>query len=517
MELWPHQFNGVKGVQGLFAQAIRAVLLVMHMGTGKTATASKMVEMTIKNNKRALFIAHRYELIEQAAQRFIDDGMDPGIIMAGFNEHREKRLQVASIQTLNRRDLPEADLIIVDEAHRSISKEYMKILKKYYDNGAYFVGLTATPFRTNKKEAFKVFWQGFYQPITVAQAIQDGYICQSKQYACARIVTKSMAKSKGDFDEKELMKAFDVDNVYVNLVANYNRLIGRNKAIVFCVNVQHSMKTCEVLKAEGYRAVHVDGTTPKAQRKQIVEDFKAGLLDVLTNVDIFTEGFDCPDIMAVVLNMATTSKAKYFQAAGRGCRIVRGMNKTEYKILDMADNVKRFGAPEDDFIISLEPQSSYEGGGVAPKKDCPYCGYIMHASAKKCPECGKEMPVKVKKRNIKEEQFVEITKKKIDVKPYLDYPKARWHEIPSDLLPAFASENNYSSKWVKIQLAARGEGRKIVSIKGYEGRPDYHAKCNWLQKCYYENIPIDLHLWGAPRITSTELIFEYKLEKQEAN
>ncbi len=503
----------------------RRFLLGDFTVTHNTFVASNMIKMAVANRKRVLFIAHRFELIDQAERKFKKEGMDVGIIMAGFKEERHKPVQVASIQTLNRRDLPIADLVIVDEAHLSVSKEYLKILRHYEEIGSFAIGLTATPWRTKKTESFNVFWDSFYRPITVSDAIEQGFVCESKVYACAKISTAGIKKTNGDFSEGELMKFFDVGDVYKNLIKNYHTHIGNEKTIVFCVNRDHSRKTCQALIEAGYKAVHIDAETPRNLRIQIISDFKEGKYDVITNVDILTAGFDDPTVMCIVLCMATSSRARYAQAVGRGSRILpedEGLpwdkrKKRFYKVLDMSDNTARFGFAEDHFEISLEPQKTDDKKGVAPVKDCQICGFFMPSQAKKCPECGAEQPIKKEKKTIKEEAFIELDRQAIAVRPYLHLPKDQWNQIPSDLLMAFAKAKGYKSAtgWVKYQLAARGEGRKVVKIKNYS-KPDYHKWKNWLQKAYYDNIPIDAATWGSPEITDAELIFEYKLEEKES-
>ncbi len=515
-----YQVEAVSMIQTEFRNRLRKILLVLFMGLGKTHVASNMIKMAVNNRKRVLFLAHRYELIAQARDKFISEGLDVGVIMDGFKEEREKPVQVASIQTLNNRELPIADIVFIDEAHRTFSQQYMKNLREYDAAGAYFIGLTATPFRTKRSEALSIFWEGAVRPITVSEAIEQGYVCQSKVYACARIVTAGMEKTaRGEFKEQELMRAFDADDVYVNLITNYKLHIGRDRAIVFCINVDHSKKTCAALIEAGYRAVHVDSQTPKETRKRIIADYKDGFYDALVNVDMFTEGFDCPEIRAVVLNMATSSKSRYFQAAGRASRKINGdPSKKFYKVLDMADNTKRFGFVEDHYEINLDGQEKKKKkSGVTPVKDCPFCGFMMPVITKICPDCGKELPVKKDTRKVKEEAFIEMDRKEIAVKPYIGLPKKRWSEIPSDLLPAFAKASNFpnAGKWVKYQLAARGEGKKQVRIKGYTGS-DYYKQAAILQKAYYEKkIPIDAAKWGSPEETDTELVFTYRLSTEE--
>lgn len=514
MHLRPYQNNAITGIQEKFKSGKKKIVLVMVTAAGKTVVASRMIQMAVKNKSKILFLAHRSELIEQCHEKLKSFGIDAGIIMAGVAPNKSLPVQVASIQTLARREKPPANFIIIDECHNSISKEYLAILRYYEETyKSFFVGLSATPFRTSRRQGLNEFYEDFVYPVTPQELIDNGFIVPARIFACARIVTDGIKKSKGEFDDKELMKFFDTSDVYKNLISNFHTHIGTKKTIVFCCNIQHSKNTVEALNASGYKAIHVDGTFSKKERDGIVTAFRLGVYQVMSNCAIFTEGTDIQDVEAIVLNMATTSKIKYIQASGRGLRSFPG--KKECIILDMADNAARFGFPTDAFEVSLEPANTSDKEGVAPVKDCPQCGFMMPVQLRVCPECKTDMPVQPKtKKEIKEEIFVELDKKKLEVRKYLHGPVA---DVPSDLLKAYAEAKLFSSPtgWVKHELARRGEGQKQVKILKYIGT-DYYKWRGWLQKAYYQKIPIDAEMFTFVKETDGEIIYEYRLAEKES-
>ncbi len=162
-ELRNYQIEAVDLLKGEFKKLIKIVLLCLSGGGGKTVIAGYMIDEAQKKGNPVLFIAHRKELIKQAQKKFAEFGIEAGIIMAGERPSPFKLVQIASIQTLQRRELPPAKFIMVDECHRSISPQYLEILKFYESQGAYIVGLTGTPFRTNKREGLNILYSVWQQ------------------------------------------------------------------------------------------------------------------------------------------------------------------------------------------------------------------------------------------------------------------------------------------------------------------------------------------------------------------
>lgn len=498
VELRPYQWGSVHGIQQFFKKLVRRIVLILPPGAGKTVIAGYMLVTAIARGNRCLFIADREELITQARDKFSSQfGLEAGMIKAKYAPDPSKMLQIASIQTLTRRTRPPAKLVIADECHVTVAPNFLKILQLYYDEGAYIVGLTGTPRLTNKRRGLNEFYDNFVANIPKSQLLAQGDLVPMKCYLSSTIIEKKFSMKDGDFNQAEVMQAFDKADVYKNLLEAYKQFIGKKKCIVFCCGVEHSIKTRDALRSIGVRAEHIDGGTSDEERGRIIEAYRMDLIDCLTNYDILTKGFDVPNTMAVVFNCATASEIRYIQGTGRAERPFPG--KTHGIFLDMADNVFRFGHPDEDREPSIEPRiNADKEKGIAPMKRCISCGLIIRASATVCPECATEQPVKTKKKTVKEVQFELIEKEDFDVRPYVNLTQRDWHKIPSHLLKAFARHqkpNPYNHGWVTRQLAMRGESRKMIEILDYSGA-DYHKQKNILEKAYAGGSgTIDAHTW----------------------
>ncbi len=394
---------------------------------------------------------------------------------------------------------------MVDECHRSISPQYLEILKFYESQGAYIVGLTGTPFRTNKREGLNILYQSYVANIKSSMLIEQGYVCPAKVYASGKISSKKMKSKAGEFREDELMKAFDTQNAYVNLVANIKKYLSGKKIIIFCCSVPHSIKCTEVLLNEGFRAMHIDGNTPDKQRDDIVAMFRGPDLDILVNYGIAIEGLDVPICQGTVLAFATKSKTKYFQASWRANRPFPG--KEFYIVLDMADNCERFGFPDEDIEVSLEAEDDTESSGVAPVKVCPSCSYMNHASCMCCPDCKHEFKKEIKK--VDEEEFIEL-KRDSKERKWKKYGQKDWYKLKDEELEEFAKLKGYKAFWVEKQREQRKNSRKIGKIKDFPGsKQDYYKKAKELENAYYAKKAIDATEYVFLEENKAYVVFQY--------
>lgn len=528
MNLRPYQNEAIEGIQKKFREGKRSIALVLTCGAGKTVIASRMIQMAVQNKKRILFLAHRTFLITQCRDKLLKFGVPAGIIKSGFKEDRTQKVQIASIQTIRNRPLPIADIIIIDECHNALSKEYLKVIDQYKKNKSFFIGLTASPFRTKKTEGLDLIFEDYVSPINVQQMVDKGYICESKVFLAKKFIdTSNVAKSKGDFDISELSKLFDTNDAYKNFIDAYHTHIGNKKTIIFCVNKHHCKNAHEALIKEGYKGNYITESTSESDRRLFLGLLENGTYDYVINCFVLGEGLDIPSVTAIVLLYDTISRIKYMQTANRGCRILpeeecvpfEKRKKKFFTVLDMAGNTMRFGHLEQPFEISLAPKSTKEKSGVAPIKACTSCGFMMAVQLRKCPECGLEMEVKKTKAEIEQETFVELDKRKMEVQKYLSYGKDKWHLIPSDMLVEYAKAKGFPQPkgWSNHVLLERGEGVKKVVIRNYD-EPDYYKWCGWLRKAYFSKhkLPIDAHTWQFIEETKKEVIFEYKLKEKEA-
>ncbi len=480
-----YQEESIELLNEKFKEGKKCLLLVWGGGLGKTNAAAEMIYRAMNKNLPSIFIAHRRELIKQAHKRINNfRKIDAGIIMSTEKENRFKKAQIASIQTLQRREQPPAKLVIIDEAHRSVSKQYLKVVNYYKAQGCFIIGLTGTPFRTNKREGLDSLYEDFVSNMPFSRAIPLGYSLPAKVYGSGRISSKGMKLQAGDFRADALMKAFDTENTYINIISNYERYLKGKKVIVFCWSVPGSIKVCEEFLKHGYKAMHVDGETPSKERDNIVEEFTNGDLDLLINYGIAAEGLDAPRVDGVMLATATKSRSKYLQACWRGNR--PDPNNTEkkfYIVIDLADNCERFGYPDEDIEVSLEAEDKTESSGVAPVKLCKSCSYMNHASACNCKDCGVEF--KKEKKDIEEEEFIELQREN-KKKRWLKYKQKDLYKVKTEELEEFAKVKKYSPLWVKFEKERRIKEMKLIKIKDFTGsKPEYYAQCKKLSDLYY--------------------------------
>ncbi len=520
LELRQYQKDAVSLVRDKIREGFRVILLALTGSAGKTSIAGFMIHEAEKKGTRVLFIAHRKELIKQAKARMEREfGIESGVIMAGFKEELHKLVQVASIQTLQRRDLPEAKLIIIDEAHRALAPEYMKVLTYYKSQGAVIVGLTGTPFSANKRVGLKDLFECFVANIKCSELLALGNVLPIKAYGAGSVSSKGMKTQGGDFRQDELMKAFDVDNVYLNLIKNYDKYAKGKKTIIFCSGVQHSIRVTEVLLNHGVKAMHIDGNTPSKERDLAVDYFRADKVDVLVNCSIACEGLDVPTCEVEILCVATKSKIKYLQMTWRitrPCTYPDGRIKTHGILIDMADNYERFAdmgiLPDGDIEVSLEPEVTEAAFGVAPVKLCPCCSFMNNASAKHCNDCNEEF--KKSKKEIAEEEFIELQKENKE-RRWKKYTQKDWYKVKDDELEAFAKVKGYKAFWITQEKERRKSEKKVVKIKDspWVGK-QYYVECERLQKTYYDKKPIDASLFVFEKEDKMYLIFRY-VKKEE--
>jgi len=354
-KLRPYQERLVQDVFRHWSSGQKRVLMQSGTGTGKTVVFNHIVSLAEKKGKRVLIIADRRELIMQAWQRLWDaHGIHAGIVMSGQPPAYQLPVQIASIQTLNRRSFPpDIDLVIIDECRGSVSPSYAPIFEYYRD--AHFLGVDATPIRTSG-----FGFDHLYNELVIGASIKDmediGALVPAKLKVnpINQSALDKLDKLGGDYNEKQLAKLMSDDRITADLVASKLKWANGLKTIVFAVNIEHSKAIIEQYRKSGIVAMHVDGEMSLEDRAKIFKDFKNGRTEVLCNVGIATYGFDEPTIMAVQLARPTKSLALYLQMIGRGARPCPEIGKTCYILLDHANCRIEHGAPNADRKWSLK-------------------------------------------------------------------------------------------------------------------------------------------------------------------
>ncbi|MBI4815215.1 MAG: DEAD/DEAH box helicase [Deltaproteobacteria bacterium] len=397
--LRPYQANALEELRAGIRQRKQRQLLVSPTGSGKTTIAAHMIQSAVSRGKRIWFLAHRKELIQQCSARLDEHDLDHGIIQA---QHPRRRpwlpIQVASVATLVRRELTELpDLIIIDEAHRSLSASYQKIAKAAPKSQV--IGLTATPWRLDGRPLGS-FYESLVLVARPSELISEGWLLKPRLFAPAKLDLTDVHVRGGDYDEADLAQKVDRPSLLGDLVEHWRKLVqtGENRrTVVFAVNKEHSRHITTSFQVAGVRAAHLDEATSSGDRAQIIRDLAAGEIDIISNCQILTEGWDLPSLAAVVLARPTKSVALYLQMCGRGMRPYPG--KTEFKLLDHASCVFDLGFPEDDRDYRLDGRvRARKSKNAAPfVRICEQCFRAFPSLIRECPECGWTVPVAVRK------------------------------------------------------------------------------------------------------------------------
>jgi superfamily II DNA or RNA helicase len=307
-----------------------------------------------------------------------------------------RRVQVASIQTLharcirNGKDLPPANIVFIDEAHHAQAQTYRTIVERYPD--AQLIGMTATPCRRDGRGLGGIF-DALVEGPQVAQLINDKYLVGTKVYAPSIPDLKGVRTRLGDYVEADLAEAVDKPKLVGDIVSHWHRLAEGRKTVVFATSVSHSIHLCEEFCKSGVKAAHIDGSTPKDERDEILARLSRGEIEVVCNCMVLTEGWDQPDVSCCILARPTKSMGLYRQMAGRVIRPAPG--KDHALILDHAGAVFQHGFIEDPMIWTLDKDTkakapAQEAGQLKPSNhllECSQCRAIRTAG-EPCPHCG---------------------------------------------------------------------------------------------------------------------------------
>ena len=323
MQLRPYQIQAKDAVLSEWSEGHRKTLLVLPTGTGKTVVFAKVVEDRVNNGGRALVLAHRGELLSQAADKIMDaSGMACALEKAESTSLGSNMpVTVGSVQSLAQpkrlarfpRDY--FTDIVVDEAHHCLSDSYQRVLAHFPK--ANILGVTATPDRGDMKNLGQFFDSKAYE-YTMPQAIRDGYLCPIKaQMIPLELDISGVKVTSGDFSSGEIGSALEP---YLDQIAReMTHYCKGRKTVVFLPLIQTSQKFCAILNCYGLRAAEVNGNSEN--RAEVLRDFENGRYDVLCNSMLLTEGWDCPAVDCVVVLRPTKVRSLYQQMVGRGMRL----------------------------------------------------------------------------------------------------------------------------------------------------------------------------------------------------
>lgn len=343
MELRPYQEEARAAVLSEWDKGMQHTLLVLPTGCGKTIVFAKITEDCVKDGKRVLILAHRGELLDQAA-----DKIEKSIGLKCAYEKAEQssvntwfRITVGSVQSfmrekrLNQFPTDYYQTIIIDEAHHCLSDSYQKVLQHFAK--ADVLGVTATPDRGDMKNLGSYFNSLAYE-YTLPKAIKEGYLSPIKALTIPlKIDISSVKIQSGDFKASDIGTA--LDPYLYNIADSMLEYCTDRKTVVFLPLVSTSQKFAEILNSRGFKAAEVNGDSKN--RKEILTDFEAGKYNVLCNSMLLTEGWDCPSVDCIIVLRPTKVRSLYCQMVGRGTRLSPQTGKTHLLLLDFLWHTER--------------------------------------------------------------------------------------------------------------------------------------------------------------------------------
>lgn len=535
IKLRPYQTKIVNDIRKAFKDGYKHLMVQLTTGGGKTVIFTYIAMNAIKKGNKVLILTDREELLKQASNTMLSFGGRAGLIRAGSRViDYQKDAYIGMSQTLRNRlkdkkwrefIKDDIDIVIIDEAH---IQEFNYIFQDGILDGKMTIGFTATPHRTGKMRQLGLDYEKMIQGITTRELISQGYLlnCDIYEIEAPDMGGVTINASTGDYNEKSMFKKFDSEKLYAGLVKNYKKHCNNSKMIVFCVNIEHAIKTCIELNNAGISAKFVasEKTEPKppeqgnnlffdgseteeerakwskyndqlekynywkenfneysGSRAKIFKGFKENEFKVLVNVDIATKGFDEPSIETVAVYRATTSLTLWLQMIGRGSRLYP--NKENFTVLDFGGNNERLGGYDIPRNWSLWHEESKRGNGVPPLKECGLsakgqpipssnevkkgCKRLIMASVNICPFCGFRYPKKGSAEEV-ELSLAAITDDdgvSLRVKPI---KKMNWEE-----LEMYRKIKKHKMSWLWRQLWQRGEAKELNA---------YADKHHWGQK-----------------------------------
>lgn len=443
MQLRPYQNDLVEQVRQAWREGYKAPCIVLGCGGGKSCIVAEIARRTTWNGKRVLFLVHRRELVDQIFRTFVRWGVLMDLC------------QIGMVQTFTRRlkKLPKPALIITDENHHSLAQSYKRIYEHFSDVPR--VGVTATPVRLNGDGLGDVN-DKLIIGVSTKWLIEHNYLAPYDYYAPSVADLTGLHTKMGEYVASEIEKAMTKNTVFGDVIKYYRQLADGKKAVCYCSTVKHSMATAQAFCEAGISARHIDGATPKAQREQIIADFRNGKITILCNVDLISEGFDVPDCECTILLRPTHSLTLYIQ---QSMRCMRYKPNKRAVIIDHVGNYARHGMPDDDREWTLEKRKKLSVKKIEKEQEekvrqCPECFFTFSAppAGQKavCPHCGYVFPTA--ERTVE----TDTTAKLIKVEGFkLDFSTPDDCHSYADLL-AYAKSHGYKTGWAYFQARKRG-------------------------------------------------------------
>lgn len=447
MKLRDYQINLIEKVRSAWHNGYLYPCIVAPCGAGKTVILSEMAKRATNNNKKVMFIVHRKELCEQTEKTFINYGVDMNLC------------KIYMVQTISRHldEIETPDLILVDENHHSKASSYKKIFDRF--KNIHRIGVTATPIRLDGT-GFKDVNDILLEEVSAKWLVENNYLSPAKLFSATLIDLKRVSVKKGEYDTMQCETLLDNSTVYGDVLKTWQDKANNKQTIVYCVSVKHSQHTADMFNNNGIKSAHIDGSTPKKQREEIIDNFRNGYIKVLCNCDIVSEGFDVPDCECVILLRPTQSLTLFIQ---QSMRCMRYKQDKQAIILDHVANVFRFGLPWKDREWTLEGKNKKQKNKKSEEDNsfwtCEKCFYTWPKDeGRLCPDCGLEIPLSDREiKLIETAKLIEITESM-----FKESRKEKREELKQ-----IQEQRGYKKGWIWYQMKDfdRNHYEKIQKLK----------------------------------------------------
>jgi len=420
-KLRDYQEKAILELREYISLGLKKVIMALPTGGGKSIIFGQIIANAIEKGKTILWLVHRRNLVYQMRDVLREFGIECGLIMSGNESDTKLPIQLGTIQTYQRRlDLDatycnrfyiDADLLLIDEGHRSLSKTYTDVIALYSDK--IIISCTATPMRADQRGMGEVY-DSIADIAGVEELTKQGYLSPARYFAPSTPDLKGVKIAMGDYVVKQLNEKMNKTKLNGDIVENWLKHGENRQTIVFCVNVKHSIAVRDEFIKHDIAAEHLDARSNDEARDDVFRRMEDGDTKVICNVGLYQEGLDVPNVSCIIMARPTKSMGLYRQCCGRGLRVAPG--KKDCLIFDHGGVIEEHGFLEDEILWSL---SGKEIAWKKPEKKenepkpavCRVCHEIFFG-LKVCPVCGTELKTFGKKVDANDLELIELKAKK---------------------------------------------------------------------------------------------------------